>query len=379
MSRDGSAHGDLCGLTISDLADRDDIRVLAQNGAQTAGEGHAGLIIDLDLVDAADIVLYRILERDQIDFSGIELVDHGVQGSGFTGTGGADNEDHTVLHSDQLAIFFQVSAGKTDFIRADKTSGFVQETRDDLLTVYRGKGRDTKVQVLVADSDIEAAVLGDTALRYIHTAHDLDTGNNRCLQLSGNGEDIAQDAVNTHADLHLLLAGFHVDITRALVDRALDNRVDKPDGGSAVGGIVPDPVGGESTHCVLTGHTGMPDAKLLTDLNKVQVGDRFTVTTLNRELTYEVESVTVVVPDETEALRIRRGEDLCTLVTCTPYGLNTHRLLVTGHRVENAEPARSLLSDSYVDALMNNPIMIALAALLIMLMITYAVTKLKRD
>lgn len=139
------------------------------------------------------------------------------------------------------------------------------------------------------------------------------------------------------------------------------------------------PVGGESTHCVLTGHTGMPDAKLLTDLNKVQVGDRFTVTTLNRELTYEVESVTVVVPDETEALRIRRGEDLCTLVTCTPYGLNTHRLLVTGHRVENAEPARSLLSDSYVDALMNNPIMIALAALLIMLMITYAVTKLKRD
>ena len=139
------------------------------------------------------------------------------------------------------------------------------------------------------------------------------------------------------------------------------------------------PVGGESTHCVLTGHTGMPNAKLLTDLNKVQIGDRFTVTTLNRKLTYEVESVTVVVPDETEALRITKGQDLCTLVTCTPYGINTHRLLVKGHRVEESAPEQASISTSFVDVLLNDPIMIALAALLIMLMLTYAVTKLKRD
>ena len=141
------------------------------------------------------------------------------------------------------------------------------------------------------------------------------------------------------------------------------------------------PIGGESTHCVLTGHTGMPSAKLLTDLNKMQTGDRFTVTTLNRKLTYEVESVTVVVPDETEALRIRRGEDLCTLVTCTPYGLNTHRLLVTGRRVEESAPREVTLSESFVDVLLSDPIMMALAALLIMLMLTYAVTKIgiKRD
>ena len=141
------------------------------------------------------------------------------------------------------------------------------------------------------------------------------------------------------------------------------------------------PVGGESTHCVLTGHTGMPSAKLLTDLNHMQTGDRFTVTTLNRCLTYEVESVTVVVPDETESLRIRRGEDLCTLVTCTPYGLNTHRLLVTGHRVAESEPEEVSLRESFADALLNDPIMMAFAALLVMLMLTYAVTKIgiKRD
>ena len=107
----------------------------------------------------------------------------------------------------------------------------------------------------------------------------------------------------------------------------------------------------------------------------MQTGDRFTVTTLNRCLTYEVESVTVVVPDETESLRVRRGEDLCTLVICTPYGLNTHRLLVTGHRVAESEPEEVSLRESFADALLNDPIMMALAALLVMLMLTYAVTK----
>ena len=139
------------------------------------------------------------------------------------------------------------------------------------------------------------------------------------------------------------------------------------------------PVGGESTHCVLTGHTGMPSAKLLTDLDSVEVGDRFTLTTLNRKLTYEVNSITVVKPDETDALKIIRGQDLCTLVTCTPYGINTHRLLVRGHRVADAEPVTASLSESFVDVLLHNPIMIALAVLLIMLMFTYAVTRINRE
>ena len=135
------------------------------------------------------------------------------------------------------------------------------------------------------------------------------------------------------------------------------------------------PVGGKSTHCVLTGHTGLPSAKLLTDLDSMKIGDRFTISALNLDFTYEVESITVVKPDETEAFRILSGQDLCTLVTCTPYGINTHRLLVRGHRVENAAPEVAEASDSFVDVLLNNPIMIALAALLIMLMLTYAVTR----
>ena len=95
------------------------------------------------------------------------------------------------------------------------------------------------------------------------------------------------------------------------------------------------PVGGESTHTVLSGHRGLPSSRLLTDLNKVKEGDHFLLYVLGETLTYEVDKIRIVNPEDTSGLQIEEGADLCTLVTCTPYGINTHRLLVRGHRVEN--------------------------------------------
>lgn len=97
------------------------------------------------------------------------------------------------------------------------------------------------------------------------------------------------------------------------------------------------PVGGPSTHCVLTGHTGLPSARLLTDLSRLEVGDTFQLTVLGQTLAYEVCEVQVVLPTQVSALRLEEGEDLCTLVTCTPYGVNDHRLLVTGRRVSASD------------------------------------------
>lgn len=94
------------------------------------------------------------------------------------------------------------------------------------------------------------------------------------------------------------------------------------------------PVGGESSHCVLSGHSGLPSAKLFTDLDKLALGDIFMLHVLNKTLTYEVDQILIVNPQDTSALQIVEGEDYCTLVTCTPYGINTHRLLVRGHRIE---------------------------------------------
>lgn len=99
------------------------------------------------------------------------------------------------------------------------------------------------------------------------------------------------------------------------------------------------PVGGNSTHCVLSGHRGLPSAKLFTHLDKLVVGDTFMIRVLDEILTYEVDQILIVEPQDIEALKIVDGEDYCTLLTCTPYGINTHRLLVRGHRIENAEQA----------------------------------------
>lgn len=101
------------------------------------------------------------------------------------------------------------------------------------------------------------------------------------------------------------------------------------------------PVGGKSTHAVISGHRGLPSAKLFTRLDELMAGDGFILTVLNRELYYQVDQVTVVLPSEIEDIRITEGEDYCTLVTCTPYGINSHRMLIRGHRVDRLPEAAS--------------------------------------
>ena len=117
------------------------------------------------------------------------------------------------------------------------------------------------------------------------------------------------------------------------------------------------PVGGESTHCVLSGHRGLPSAKLFTNLDKLQTGDIFMLRVLDNVLTYEVDQILIVKPQETGALRIEEGKDYCTLVTCTPYGINTRRLLVRGHRIDNIEQAKTVRVTA--DAIQIEPLLVA--------------------
>lgn len=97
------------------------------------------------------------------------------------------------------------------------------------------------------------------------------------------------------------------------------------------------PIGGTDTHTVLSGHRGLPSAKLFSDLDKLVTGDTFTLEVLGRTTTYEVDQILIVLPEDVSALQIEPDADLCTLITCTPYGVNTHRLLVRGHRVRNQQ------------------------------------------
>ena len=106
------------------------------------------------------------------------------------------------------------------------------------------------------------------------------------------------------------------------------------------------PVGGDGTHCVLSGHRGLPSARLFTDLDKVVEGDTWTLTILDRTYTYECDQIRVVEPTDLSTLGMVEGKDYCTLVTCTPYGVNTHRLLVRGHRIANASGEANVIADA---------------------------------
>ena len=139
------------------------------------------------------------------------------------------------------------------------------------------------------------------------------------------------------------------------------------------------PVGGESSHCVVSGHRGLPSAKLFTDLDKLVVGDLFMFRVLDEILTYEVDQILIVEPHETQALQIENGKDLCTLITCTPYGVNSHRLLVRGHRVENLEEAQTIRVTA--DAMQIEPVIVApivAIPMLLVLLIGVLIPKPKR-
>ena len=129
------------------------------------------------------------------------------------------------------------------------------------------------------------------------------------------------------------------------------------------------PVGGKSTHCIVSGHRGLPSAKLFTDLDQMKEGDTFTMTVLDRTVTYEVDRIRIVEPTDLSDLQIMEGKDLCTLVTCTPYGINTHRLLVRGHRVANANGSANVTAEALQIEQMYVAIVIATPILLVLLII----------
>lgn len=139
------------------------------------------------------------------------------------------------------------------------------------------------------------------------------------------------------------------------------------------------PVGGENSHCVVSGHRGLPSARLFTDLDQMEVGDTFLLRILDEVLTYEVDQILIVEPHVTEDLLIVEGKDLCTLVTCTPYGINSHRMLVRGYRIatEEVRAVRRVTAD----AVQIEPVIVApfvAAPMLLILLVALLLPKSKK-
>lgn len=155
-------------------------------------------------------------------------------------------------------------------------------------------------------------------------------------------------------------------------DKVLNSAVGHIEGSSL-------PIGGKSTHAVLSAHRGLPSAKLFTNLDKLETGDIFTIRILDRTITYQVDQIIIVLPHETNELSIVPEKDYCTLVTCTPYGINTHRMLVRGSRIENIEDDKviNVITEAYqIDPLIVTP---AVAAPMLGLLLAYLIIKSSKE
>lgn len=142
------------------------------------------------------------------------------------------------------------------------------------------------------------------------------------------------------------------------------------------------PVGGTNTHTVLSGHRGLPSSRLFTDLDDLEEGDIFTITVLNRVITYQIDQIKVVLPSETDDLQIVPGKDYCTLLTCTPYGINSHRMLVRGVRIDNIETEEEHIVFVPNEAMQIDPLIIipivAIPMLLVAFIVLIIVLKLRK-
>lgn len=173
---------------------------------------------------------------------------------------------------------------------------------------------------------------------------------------------------------YITIPGIDVElpIYHGTSDKVLNNAAGHLQGSSL-------PIGGESTHAVISAHRGLPSAKLFSDLDELEKSDRFTITVLNEVLTYEVDKIQIIEPDELDKLEIVDGEDYVTLITCTPYGINTHRLLVRGSRVETENKLSVRVS---ADAVKIEPILVApfvaIPVLIIFLIVMLGIDKNKK-
>ena len=217
------------------------------------------------------------------------------------------------------------------------------------------------------DYEAEVREIDDTALRKLRAA--AETYNAALAPIQFNREGIAAATVDYHELLNPSGSGImgYVEIPKIQVNLPIYHGTSETVLEEGVGHLIGSslPIGGEGTHSVLTGHSGVAGKKLFSDLNQLQVGEVFYIKVLGETLAYEVTEINTVLPHETELLELVQGEDLCTLVTCTPFGVNSHRLLVRGTRVSyqateelpqkpvtvQTEPVKSTWMEQYVTGL----------------------------
>lgn len=244
-----------------------------------------------------------------------------------------------------LAIIFAIGLGI--FLYPTMSNLYAEYFQNQVIDVYQDKldqmTKEEKSKQLMAMMEYNASLSQKNGeytdpFAGIFDSESASSGENdsaSVTQSSGSSEAIIYDALSEAIGEslgHIEIPKIDIDIPiyMGTSEKVLQDGIGLLEGSSL-------PIGGAGTHATLTGHNGLPSAKLFTDLHKVEEGDIFYLHSLSGTLAYKVDTIQTVLPDETESLKIIEGEDLVTLITCTPYMVNTHRLLVTGHRIPYEE------------------------------------------
>ena len=217
-------------------------------------------------------------------------------------------------------------------------------------------------KAMLEDARAYNAKLAGTGMRWLMTDNELEEYKNK-LKLSG-----------TDVMAYISVPKFHI---RCPLYHGTDEAILQV----AIGHLECSslPVGGKSTHCLISGHRGLPSARLFTDISKLREGDTWTITVLNETLTYECDQIRTVLPDDLTDVQIVEGEDLCTLITCTPYGINTHRLLVRGHRIPNVNGYADITADGIqIEPIYIAPVLAVPAIILLLILLLISTRRAKR-
>ena len=222
--------GDVGGFRIADFPDHDDVRGLAEHGAQGGGEGHADVGLDHDLVDAGQLVFDRVLHGDDLAVRLVDDVEAGVERGGLAGTGGAGDQQDAVRQAEQLFEDRLVVREEAEFRQAEQQRGFVQNPHDDRLAVVGGHGGNPEVHLLVAHLELDPAVLRQAFFRDGHgAAHHLEAGDDRGQQFFRVGVHMDQLAVEAVADAHGGFERLDVNVGSADAERFGEHLQDEAD------------------------------------------------------------------------------------------------------------------------------------------------------
>src|SRR5437870_2920581 len=238
VAGEGGADADLGGFEVAGFADEDDVGVLAEEGAEGGGEGAADFVVDLDLVDALEVVLDGVLGGHDVDVGGVDGMDGGVEGGGLARAGGAGDEDHAVGGADRLFEVLEGIGVEAELGEVELEGVFIEQAHDGFLPVDGGEGGDAEVDLVGVVAELDAAVLGEAAFGDVEVGHDLDAGDEGGLEALGGDHDLVEDAVHPEADAEDLFVGLEVDVGGAAADGVDQDHVDELDDGGLVGRLL---------------------------------------------------------------------------------------------------------------------------------------------